>query len=252
MDNNRYKGVGIAAVVIVLGIVLVLLFFCFASLSASFGYEAANYAATALEVDTAITASKQRLTVVIDAGHGGEDPGAVVGEIKEKDLNLAVALKLKCFLSLSGVDVVMTRDRDVLLYGAGEETNKKRADLKNRLDFIQKYDNCIFVSIHMNKFSDSSLTGLQTFYSGNDKRSELLAEFIQNEALLLDPVNRRKIKAGDGASFILENADKPSVLVECGFLSSPTDAAKLNDDNYQNKLAFVIYSGIMKYEKENG
>lgn len=252
MDENRYKKVGFGAVLVIIGIVLVILFFCFASLSASFGYEAANYAQFATETDAVPSIGKQRLTVIIDAGHGGEDPGAVVGEICEKNINLAIALKLKEFLSLSGVKTVLTRESDVLLYGAGEEAHKKRADLNNRLKFIEDNDNCIFVSIHMNKFTVSGLTGLQVFYSENDPDSVLLAQAVQSEALLIDPSNHRKIKSGVGSSFILEQATKPAVLVECGFLSTPSEALKLVDDSYQNKLAFVIYSGIMKYERENG
>lgn len=252
LEENRYKGVGVGAVLLIVGIVLILLFFCFASLSASFGYEAAKYAKNAVEVDAVIEKSKERFTVIIDAGHGGEDPGAVVGEIKEKDLNLAVALKLKSFLSLADINVIMTRETDVLLYGEWEERHKKMADLKNRLAIIEQTENCIFVSIHMNKFSDSRLTGLQTFYSENDPKSALLAQSVQSEALLVDPSNHRKIKPENGTIFILENAHKPAILVECGFLSTPSEAVKLTDEGYQNKLAFALYSGIMKYEKENG
>ncbi len=191
-------------------------------------------------------ATTDRITVIIDAGHGGIDPGAVANNLVEKDINLAVAKKLKDFLSLSGYNVILTREEDVALC----DTNKsgyKRDDLERRLSLVEATDNCVFVSIHMNKFELESASGLQTFYSTNNAESLKLAECIQDASKLLDPDNRRTVKPDDGNIFILENTFKPAVLVECGFLSNSADAAKLSDPIYQNKLAYAIYGGIINY-----
>lgn len=189
--------------------------------------------------------------IIIDPGHGGEDGGAQANNLYEKDINLVVSKMLAEFLSLSGYDVYLTRTEDVLLYKDGQENRKKYYDLRNRLEIAENKENCIFVGIHMNKFPLVSSKGLQVFYSKNNIMSNELAESIQNFSKLLDPINKRKIKAADSTIYILENITKPAVIVECGFLSNPAEAQLLSNIDYQRKLAFVIYGGVVNFLSEN-
>lgn len=163
------------------------------------------------------TAQKDRFTIVLDAGHGGEDPGAVANGAIEKDINLSIAKKLKDFLELTGINVVLTRDKDVLLYTQEQAKSKKMYDLKNRLAFAEGFENAVFISIHMNKFTAERYFGPQTFYSENDARGLMLAECVQRATKLFSPDNTRVIKPENGTIYILENIQKPAVLVECGF-----------------------------------
>ena len=190
--------------------------------------------------------SRSRFTVIIDAGHGGEDPGAVVGQIEEKTLNLSISNKLYAFASLFDVDIVMTRRDDRMLYDEGQETRKKSHDLYNRLKFTEKYTDSMFISIHQNKFPLENCRGLQVFYALKNENSKVLAEHVQNAALLLQPDNHRVVKPGTNI-YLLENSTVPSVIVECGFISNPEEAQQLCDDNYTDKLAFAIYCGIAAY-----
>lgn len=227
-------------------LVAVLLFYCITSLVTSVGYqtfaEAENPAGPApAEGETSA------FTVILDAGHGGEDPGAVANGLNEKELNLSIATKVAIFLKLSGCNVVLTRSDDRLLYNSGEENRKKYYDLYNRLQFAEGYSDAIFVSIHMNKFPMESCKGLQTFYSVNDPRSTALAEALQNASTLVTPGNRRTIKSDNKTIFLLKNLQMPAVIVECGFLSNTEDAQNLADAEYQNKLAFALASGIGQY-----
>ncbi len=188
-------------------------------------------------------------TVIIDPGHGGEDPGAVgVNGVLEKDVNLKLSLALKELLILRGYRVVMTREKDELLYSEDASGSKKGQDLKNRLDYEKKYPNAIFVSIHMNKFSMESCKGLQVYYSGNTEESKLLAESVkENVKNMVQPENKREIKKANSSIFILDRIDIPAVLIECGFLSNRTEAELLTKDEYISKLAFSISCAICNY-----
>ncbi|OGO88032.1 MAG: hypothetical protein A2Y15_03080 [Clostridiales bacterium GWF2_36_10] len=226
-------------------IVFILLFYCIAALFTSVGYETFLKAKYVEDKITAVTGNNyEPLTIILDPGHGGEDPGAVANGLDEKDLNLAIANKLYELLSTSGYNVVMTRTTDTLLYKEGQEKQKKLYDLRNRLEIIQSYENCIYVGIHMNKFPIEKYSGLQTFYSENNQASKNLAQSIQDTTKLLLTNNYRKIKPENGTIFILERAQTPAVLVECGFLSNASEAARLSNNAYQEKLAFTIYCGI--------
>lgn len=225
---------------------LILLFFALSSISASYGNKDALYAYRSSVL------RGERLTVIIDAGHGGEDPGAIDNGVKEKDLNLTVAKKLGAFLTLSDVDVVYTRTTDTLLYGAGQEKSKKQYDLKNRVAIAEKYDNAVLISIHMNKFTVKSCKGLQTFYCKKSEESKALAEYVQTASKLLQPFNDRAIKDENGTIYLLENTSKPAVLIECGFISNEEEAKLLQNDEYQNKLAFSIFSGISNWISSRG
>ena len=189
-----------------------------------------------------------KITVIIDAGHGGRDGGASTDDgVLEKDLNLAVALKLRALIAELDVNVVMTRETDVMLADESSE-HKKRDDLNARLAMSKEYENCIFVSIHMNKFPVEKYSGLQVYYSGNNEESAALAEAIQAKACeFLRKGNARTVKEADSSIYILHNIEVPAVLVECGFLSNNEEAALLQTEEYQNKLAAVIFAAVAEH-----
>ena len=193
------------------------------------------------------SAYSDSLCVLIDAGHGGIDGGAEVDGIFEKNLNLSVSQKIFDFLSLYNVDCVMTRTDDSLL-SDGDSGSRKRGDLLKRVKIAKSYESPIFVSIHMNKFPEEKYNGLQVFYSVNNFGSENLAKYLQEMTVkYIQPDNKRQIKPATTSIFVLDRLECPSVLVECGFMSNPDELNRLNDDEYQNKLAFVLSSAIMKY-----
>lgn len=227
--------------VMLISALLLVLFLVVTALFTSQGYEE-------LMAATDAGALRQRQTVVIDAGHGGEDPGAVANGLAEKNINLSVALKLRDMLLLSDFDAVMTRDDDRMLYGDEIIISKKNDDLINRAKFAAEDDGRIFISLHCNKFAMPSQNGLQTFYSQNDDGSAMLAEYIQSAAKEhLMPQNRRHVMPGNDTILILQKAKCPAVLVECGFLSNETEAKELADSEYQSKLAFAVFLGLTKY-----
>ncbi len=188
--------------------------------------------------------------IVIDAGHGTPDGGAVADDgTSEKDINLDVANKLCAMLEKTGAYVIMTRlDDNAVTDDLNQKIREiKRQDLKNRRDIRDDSHADLFVSIHMNKFDRSEYYGAQVFYAPNPPESEKLAKSIQAELIALaDPSNTREVKKGDGI-FILKNSKIPSVLVECGFLSNPAEREKLKTDEYRDTLAWSIYCGIVKY-----
>ncbi len=199
------------------------------------------------------TAPVQMEQIVVDAGHGGLDGGAVGihGEI-EKDINLAIAKKLEAMLTFSGFDVVMTRDDDESIHDKGCETvaEQKRSDIKNRLKIIEANPNCIAVSIHQNKFEESSSRGAQMFYAKQNPLSQELANSLQTAFVTnLQADNTRQVKEGTHSVYLLEHATVPMVLVECGFLSNGEESVLLTDDAYQQKVAFTIYCGILNYKQ---
>ena len=191
------------------------------------------------------------VTVVIDAGHGGIDGGAVgTNGNAEKDINLAVALKLKEQLNFYGIKTIMTRETDISVNDKNAKTIKelKTSDLHNRMNLINSTENSILVSIHQNHFSSESSKGMQVFYSPNDEKSPVLADFIQNTTVsLLQRENNRQIKKATADLFLLYKAENPSVLVECGFISNKEENKKLQSEKYQKQLAFSIALGIVQY-----
>lgn len=185
----------------------------------------------------------RRNLVVLDPGHGGRDPGKVgaQGE-QEKDINLAISLKVKERLEKDGMEVVMTREKDVML--ADEDaSNKKLEDLNNRIRIINERQPAVAVSIHQNSYSDASVKGAQVFYFTHSDKGKQAAEAMQKELLEFDQENTRKIKAND-TYYLLKKTEVPTVIVECGFLSCPEEAALLTDEAYQKKLAEAIAKGI--------
>ncbi|MDR1630551.1 MAG: N-acetylmuramoyl-L-alanine amidase [Oscillospiraceae bacterium] len=189
---------------------------------------------------------------VIDAGHGGEDGGAVStdGKTIEKDINLQIALKVRDLLAAYGLKTVMTRTDDRSIHDDTAKTvrQKKVSDIHNRLDLLEGYDNAVLVSIHQNKFSESQSKGTQVFFSPNNPQSQILADEIQGAVRnLLQNDNSRLTKKSGSSIYILYNATKPAVMVECGFLSNPADTKSLKQEDYQRRLAFSIVAGILNY-----
>lgn len=187
--------------------------------------------------------------IVVDAGHGGPDGGAVgPGGTLEKDLNLAVAKKLALLLSQAGVAVVMTRDTDTDLSTPGKSLReRKKEDMKKRAQLAVESKADIYVSIQANSFG-SRWTGAQTFYRTSSTRGEKLAKAIQSEFRRVLKNTRRKAKPlPEEDSYLLRTLDIPVVIVETGFISNPREEKLLNDPAYQQKLAWCIYAGIVKY-----
>lgn len=190
-------------------------------------------------------------SIIIDAGHGGFDGGASgAGGIIEKDINLSIAAKLEEYCRLYGLDVIMVRseDTDVSNKSGGSLSERKKADMKNRLRFTVDNPNSIFISIHQNKFPESKYWGGQVFYGVEHEHSSELAKTIQkNIRSMLQPDNTREIKKATKDLYLLYYSKVPSVIVECGFLSNPEEAAKLNDPAYQQKMAYCIFTSIVEY-----
>lgn len=188
-----------------------------------------------------------RPCVVIDAGHGGADPGKVgVDGSLEKDINLQIARKLQTFLAMEDVDVVLTRESDAGLYDENA-SNKKVQDMKNRVAIIEEKKPALTVSIHQNSYHEEYVHGAQAFYYAGSEKSKELAERIQQVmALELDKDNTRQAKAND-SYYLLKKTSSPIVIVECGFLSNYEEAQKLSSDIYQEKVAWAIQLAILQY-----
>ncbi len=197
-----------------------------------------------------VSAITERNTVIIDAGHGGEDCGTIgKNGAYEKDLNMQVALMLGEMLSEKGYAVVYTRTDDKLLYTEAENIKgiRKISDLKNRCKIAKEYPDSIFISIHMNSFTDSKYSGLQVYYSQNNDSSRQLAEKVQKKVVsTLQKDNTRAIKPGK-SMYVLENIDNTAILIECGFLSNPEECEKLSQKEYQKELCFSIMCGMIEY-----
>lgn len=188
--------------------------------------------------------------IVLDAGHGEPDGGAVgkTGS-KEQELNLKIAKILQGFLEQCGMEVVMTRADEQGIYDSeGTIRNKKRSDMKNREKLMNDSEADMFLSIHMNKFTDSKYSGPQVFYSSNKDESKELAQILQEELIaVLNPSSQREIKKATNDIYLLKKAKIPAVLVECGFLSNAEEEKKLKDEEYQKEIAWAIYCSIIKY-----
>ena len=198
----------------------------------------------------AVSDVSEKTMVIIDAGHGGEDCGAIgVGGVYEKDLNLSIATELGKMLSDNGITVVYTRLSDALLYTQEEDIYgiRKISDLKNRCKIAAEYQNAIFVSVHMNSYRSPSCSGLQVYYSEKNEDSYALASAVQlNVKNRLQNDNKRQIKPGK-SMYVLENITNPAILIECGFLTNPEEAQKLSEKEYQKELSFSIFCGIIEY-----
>ena len=207
-----------------------------------------SYVVPALYVSAAAEGTVNK-TVIIDAGHGGEDPGAIGTDgTLEKDLNLAIAMNIGKLLEEKGFAVVYTRTEDKLLYKEEENIKgiRKISDLKNRCAIAKEYPGAIFLSIHMNSFGASKYSGTQIYYTDNTM-AEGLANSVRDAVReSVQPENKRALKKGNGI-YVLENSLEEAILIECGFLTNPDECKKLSEKEYQNKLSFAIVCGIIKY-----
>ena len=201
----------------------------------------------ALPVAAPIT---EKPVIVLDAGHGGLDSGAVgVTGALEKDINLSIVLALRDMLEMSGFNVVLTRDEDISIYDPGVEgiRNQKLNDMDNRLKIIQSYPDSIFLCIHQNNYTSPDSHGAQMFYNNNNSTNRTLAQIMQNRFKTLQPYNDREIKLSGEELFLLKSNKNPSLMIECGFLSNPEEEANLSTWEYQQKVAFTIYGGVLEY-----
>ena len=199
-----------------------------------------SIAAINLSVPTIATKATNR-TIIIDAGHGGGDPGAIgISGSLEKEINLNISLKLQKLIEQNGGIVLMTRADD---NGLG---NSKREDMKVRKKLREENSGDIFISIHLNSFPQESCQGAQTFYANNDESKNLAEKIQKNMVKYLDENNTRIAKRLTDV-YLLKNVNIPSVIVECGFLSNSREEELLKSEDYQDKIAFSIYAGILEY-----
>lgn len=231
MSNTEHK----LLTIIMGGMLIVSMFFV--------GKEAAEYA-------SGNNVQMEENCVVIDAGHGGSDPGKIgINDALEKDINLEIALLVKKYLEQSDVKVVMTRETDEGLYDTNA-SNKKVQDMKRRIAIIEESKPELTVSIHQNSYPEEYVHGAQVFYYNGSVAGQKLAESIQSSLIeKVEPENTRQIKAND-SYYLLKKTATPIVIVECGFLSNTVEAEKLCQEEYREKVAWAIHMGILRYLNE--
>ena len=185
-------------------------------------------------------------TVVLDAGHGGDDPGKISStNILEKDINLKITLACKQILEKQNIHVVLTRDTDSGLYHSSD-TNKKQAAMRARRSIMESANADLAVSIHQNSYPSSEVFGGQVFYYSTSEKGKLLASYLQTAIHNLNPKNTRDIKSNSDY-YILKCGFCPVVICECGFLSNEEECALLNSSSYQKDMAKAIATGILSY-----
>lgn len=191
--------------------------------------------------------SKRSSIVVIDAGHGGKDPGKVgLGDVLEKDINLSIALRLKRLLEQNDVYVVMTREEDRDL-ASEQATNRKNEDLRARAVLVKETVPNVMVSIHQNSYPEEEVSGAQTFFYSGSVDGKQLANIIQESLKRELKDGNHRIAKANKEYYLLKKATCPAVIVECGFLSNRNEAELLSTEAYQEKIAFAIHLGIMEY-----
>lgn len=185
--------------------------------------------------------------VVIDAGHGADDGGKVgINGALEKDINLKIALRVEELLTSQGIQVIMTREDDWGMFPT-TGSNRKTRDMEKRVEFINKENPRLVVSIHQNSYTDERIYGAQTFYYTGSEEGRLAAEILQEQLITtLDPENRRQAKE-NASYYLLKHVNYPIVIAECGFLSNQKEAELLCNEEYQEKVAWAIHLGIIKY-----
>lgn len=188
--------------------------------------------------------------IVIDAGHGGRDGGASgKSGIREKDINLQIAKRLKRYVEDGGGVAVMIREEDRGLYSV-ESPNKKREDMKNRKQIIRDSNADLFISIHLNSFPQAKYYGAQVFYMEGSEEGRALAKALQTELKRVLNRGNDRVEKSTGDLYILQDNGCPSALVECGFLSNAEEEALLARAEYQEKVAWSLYIGILEYFTE--
>lgn len=188
-----------------------------------------------------------RDVVVLDAGHGGVDPGKVgAGNVLEKDINLIIVLKLREYLQANGVMVYLTRDSDDGLY-TDSDSNKKTADMRARCALIEEAKPDLAVSIHQNSYSDSAARGPQVFYYKGSEKGQRLAKCLQDRLNAMPECQKTRTIKANSDYYLLLNVSCPIVIAETGFLSNPTEAQMLQTEAYQDRLAWELCLGILEY-----
>lgn len=191
--------------------------------------------------DVPTTGKADEAVVVIDSGHGGDDPGKIgINNALEKDINLQIAKKVQKLLKKKNVKVIMTRENEESL------ENSKVEDLKARVELLNKTKPMLAVSIHQNSYPEESVHGAQVFYFSHSKEGETAAKILQEALREIDPENHRQVKAND-TYYMLKKTEATTVIVECGFLSNQKEAEQLCDDDYQNQVAKAVTKGIVEY-----
>lgn len=193
---------------------------------------------------------KRDITIAIDPGHGGRDPGKVgINDSLEKDINLKISLKLKELLEENGITVIMTRKEDIGLYSEAD-ANRKRADLNARINTINSSGAKFAISIHQNSYIEEYVKGAQVFYHNQSEEGKRLALILQDQIKeTIKDDNHRKAKSNE-SYFMLKKTTCPLVIIECGYLSNNREAELLNNEEYQNKMALAISLGIEEYLKQ--
>lgn len=206
-----------------------------------------------LTLNTSAEAQEKKPNLIIDAGHGGEDGGAVVGDVLEKDINLDISNDTADLLKLFGFDVSMTRSSDNALTNEGKDVKQRKYnDMKMRLDMYNSSADNVIISIHQNKFSSTSSHGAQVFYSPNNENSPQLAESMRNSIVsMIQPDNERECKKAGKEIYLLKNTNNPAVIVECGFISNQNECKLLLDKSYQKKMALAVTTGFLDYYHGN-
>ncbi|MCJ8009646.1 N-acetylmuramoyl-L-alanine amidase CwlD [Lederbergia wuyishanensis] len=186
--------------------------------------------------------------IYLDPGHGGPDGGAESGDTQEKDIALVVANKLRDYLQEQGALVLMTRESDTDLAESDTRglSRRKTEDLKKRLKIVNESEADLFLSIHLNSIPSPRWSGAQTFYAPHDPDNKRAAKFIQDELVKSLGNTKREAKTIEHI-YLLKNAKKPGALVEIGFLSNPTEREALKQEEYQDKVAFSIYKGVIRF-----
>ena len=185
--------------------------------------------------------------ILVDAGHGGSDPGMIgVGGLEEKGINLSISLLLRDTLEKSGYSVIMTREEDKGLYDSSA-ANKKVQDMKRRIAMIREHMPVLSVSIHQNSYHDAGVHGPQVFYYESSVEGKKLAEAVQSSLNDLLEVDRPREVKGNTSYYLLKRSSGILVIVECGFLTNPEEAQKLQTKEYQEKVAAAVSEGIRTY-----
>lgn len=211
---------------------------------------------TAQRATHVFSANKATTTLVLDAGHGGFDGGAVgVHGTTEQYINLSIAKRTQALAGLFGIDTVMTRENDEALGYQAEKSvhDNKIVDIQSRARIAQSAVNPTFLSIHLNKFEDGKYWGAQTFYSKNNAQSKVLAQCLQTNLIAgLDTKNHRQAKQAIDTIYLMKTLDCPAVIIECGFLSNPTEEALLQQEDYHKRLSVCIMSGYLSFVAQAG
>jgi len=203
--------------------------------------------AGSLRLTSVFSSDLKNKVIVIDPGHGGDDPGAQNSGLKEKDVNLDISLRLRKALESKGCKVILTRevDKDFFLPGFVKGRMAKRAELNQRINLGSENNADLFISVHANSFPQRNSYGMETYYHLNSSPGKALAELIQEQLTLIQPDNKRKAKAGD--YYLINQSKMPAVIVEVGFISNPRERKLLMLDNYRDLVAVAIGTGIEHY-----